>query len=128
MRGCWSPCLKLARTAHSGSPFPAAGREGQGVRHPTTRKETTLDISAFNPPDYGLIDDDPLTFKQQFQAFIDALTAYQSGQGDAEAVNAQLRMQVEELGTRLADAEQQAQLHLEAAEAAKTAHNVAVAA
>lgn len=87
-----------------------------------------MDISAFNPPDYGLIDDDPLTFKQQFQAFIDALTAYQSGQGDAEAVNAQLHTQVEELGARLANAEQQAQLHLEATEAAKTALNIAVAA
>jgi len=32
-----------------------------------------MDISGFSPPDYGLINSDPLVFKQQFQAFVDAL-------------------------------------------------------
>jgi hypothetical protein len=50
-----------------------------------------MDISGFCPPDYGLIDSDPLGFKQQFQAFVDSLAA----PGDLERVNAELSLALE---------------------------------
>ncbi len=82
-----------------------------------------MDLQPFNPPDYGLIDGDPLTFKQRFQAFVDALTAHQSHAGDDE-----LRTQLEEAQRLRQEAEQQAQLQREAAETLAERHRLAVAA
>jgi hypothetical protein len=87
-----------------------------------------MDLAAFNPPDYGLIDSDPLTFKQQFQAFYDALRAHQVDPGDLETVNSQLKTQLQEANNQVQESQQLAQQNSEALAAAQTQHGVAVAA
>jgi hypothetical protein len=87
-----------------------------------------MDISGFSPPDYGLINSDPLVFKQQFQAFVDALAAHQSDAGDLERVNAELSLALEGANRQVQEAQQLAQQHRKAAEAATAQHGLAVAA
>ncbi len=87
-----------------------------------------MDLSGFSPPDYGLIEANPLVFGQQFQAFIDALSAHQSEAGDLERVNADLHAALQSVTGQLQEAQQLAQQHEEAAAAIRTQHELAVAA
>ncbi len=87
-----------------------------------------MDLSGFSPPDYGLIEANPLVFGQQFQAFIKALSAHQSEAGDLERVNADLHAALEGATGQLQEAQQLAQQHEEAAAALRTQHGLAVAA
>ncbi len=87
-----------------------------------------MDLSGFSPPDYGLIESNPLVFGQQFQAFIEALSAHQSEAGDLERVNAELHAALESATGQLQEAQQLARQHEEAAAAMQTRHTLAVAA
>ncbi len=87
-----------------------------------------MDLSGFNPPDYRLIDADPLTFGQQFQSFIEALTAHQAEAGDLERVNADLHAALETATGQLQEAQQLVQQHQEAAAAMRAQHDLAVTA
>ncbi len=87
-----------------------------------------MEINGFSPPDYGLIDEDPLGFKQQLQAFVDAITAYQSDAGDLERTNAELHAALDQKTRQLQEVEQLGQQHEEAAKAMAASHDLAVAA
>lgn len=87
-----------------------------------------MDISGFNPPAYGLIDDDPLLFKAQFQTFLDALAAHQDDAGDLERVASDLRGALSEREQQIGMLEGLAQQRGEAAAAAEAQMNLAVAA
>ncbi|HLZ69568.1 MAG TPA: hypothetical protein VKV26_06605 [Dehalococcoidia bacterium] len=84
----------------------------------------------FSPPEYGLIDDDPLLFRERYRAFLEAFAA-QHGAGDAERVAAELQAALQSLDTvrqQAQEAEQLAQQRQEALEALSTQHGIAVAA
>ncbi len=79
-------------------------------------------------PDYGLIESDPETFRERFQAFVAAAVAQQSRAGELERVNRELQTALAEAGEQRQAAEQLAQAQQEAAEAQATQLRLAVAA
>ncbi len=87
-----------------------------------------MDHTAPSPPMQGLIDTDPTAFKQQFQAFVDAITARQTAAGDLDRVNAELHAALDATTVQLQEAQQLEQQHREAAAAIAAQHNLAVAA
>jgi len=87
--------------------------------------------TGFEPPDYGLIDDDPLLFKARYRAFLDALAARQNDAGDTERVAAELQTALQSLAEvrrQAQETEQLAQQRHEALEALRTQHSLAVVA
>ncbi len=87
--------------------------------------------TGFEPPEYGLIDDDPLLFKERYRAFLDALAARQNDAGELERVSAELQtalQSLEQVRRQAQETEQLAQQRQEALEALRTQHGIAVAA
>jgi len=87
-----------------------------------------MDLAAFNPPDYHLIDDNPELFKQQFQAFYDALNAHQSDAGDLQRINDELKLALSETQSTVQSMESAAKQSEAEREAIVAQHAVAVAA
>src|SRR5215472_17419496 len=79
-------------------------------------------------PEYGLIESDPTTFRQAWQAYVDQVTALQSRAGDLERVNTELHAALDETQATMAGAES-ARAQAEArAETLERQHAIAVAA
>lgn len=88
-----------------------------------------MEIAGIGVPDVGLVEVDPLRFKEEFGAFVAALTARQSdaGAGAGERVRRELHAALDETRGRAEEAEALASAHAEAADALREQHALAVA-
>lgn len=87
-----------------------------------------MEIAGIGVPDAGLIEADPLRFKEQFGAFVATLSARQADAGAAERVRRELHAALDEMRGRAEEAEALASAHAEAAEALREQHALAIAA